>query len=264
MPSNAWDEARNAEIAMLFAVIKNEGKANFTTVASQLGEGFTEAGLAAPIPFFFVDPDLRTYTTPTFDQILILRSLHPPPVIKPSSIEALITMPKTWDAAQERLLLMTVISTVDTKPSSEHWAQIAGVIGDGLTASAVSQKFYKLKRESEKLLSGDGAAAAPAPPATPASGTKATDKTPKSSIGKRKGRASADPEADDDNAATATPSKKTKKTTAAKIKKENKKDDEVKTEATDATNGNGVEGTANGAAEGDEVEANKVANKNGI
>ena len=47
-------------------------------------------------------------------------------------------MPKTWDAAQERLLLMTVISTVDTKPSSEHWAQIAGVIGDGLTASAVS------------------------------------------------------------------------------------------------------------------------------
>lgn len=49
MPGNKWDEARNAEVAMLFAfidILKDGGKmTDFEGVAAKLGEGFTEAGV---------------------------------------------------------------------------------------------------------------------------------------------------------------------------------------------------------------------------
>ena len=76
MPSNNWDEARNFEVAMLFAVIeilKNGGKmADFEGVAAKLGEGFTEASvrfvcvcliLSDATVFFIHQPQLRY---PTF------------------------------------------------------------------------------------------------------------------------------------------------------------------------------------------------------
>jgi hypothetical protein len=49
MPGNNWDEGRTAEIAMLFSLINllkdGGGKLDFTAVAADLGEGFTEAGV---------------------------------------------------------------------------------------------------------------------------------------------------------------------------------------------------------------------------
>jgi hypothetical protein len=109
------------------------------------------------------------------------------------------------------------------------------------------QKFYKLKKESEKLLAANGDDAATAP-ATPAS-TKATKAT-KSSTGKRTKAAAAadDAAADDDAAAAGTPTKKarTKKTTtAAKVKDEPEAEEGVKSESDGAASGGEANSNAN-------------------
>jgi hypothetical protein len=105
------------------------------------------------------------------------------------------------------------------------------------------QKFYKLKKEAEKLLAANADGAAPA---TPAPAAKAPAKTPGKSTGKRKAAAATgDAEADHD----ATPTKRSKKTAASKIKSEpvvrDDDDKEVKSEGESGdTNGNNGEATA--------------------
>ncbi|KAK5050077.1 hypothetical protein LTR84_004197 [Exophiala bonariae] len=74
-------------------------------------------------------------------------------------------MPFKWDAMAERNLLLHVIGEMNG-PGAAIWEGVAAKLGGGLNGNACSQKFYKLKKESEKLLSGDGAdTPAPAKPA---------------------------------------------------------------------------------------------------
>ncbi|KAL2393952.1 hypothetical protein ABEF93_001026 [Exophiala dermatitidis] len=58
----------------------------------------------------------------------------------------------TWTAERERRMLLLAISSADLKPSADTWATVAALLGEGLTPSAVSQKYYKLRNESAKLL----------------------------------------------------------------------------------------------------------------
>lgn len=119
-------------------------------------------------------------------------------------------MPFKWTPEAERAMLLTVVKQLDTKINPDVFEKVAEVLGEGVNANGCSfvlsyaqgfsysanisshrQKFYKLKRESEALYSGGGAAA----PATPATGsskkaaakTKATSKsTAKATSAKRK------------------------------------------------------------------------------
>jgi len=54
---------------------------------------------------------------------------------------------------------LLAISSANLRPSADTWQRVAGLLGDGLTASAVSQKYYKLRKESDTQ--------AGTPPATP-------------------------------------------------------------------------------------------------
>ncbi|KAJ9604621.1 hypothetical protein H2200_010735 [Cladophialophora chaetospira] len=68
-------------------------------------------------------------------------------------------MPYQWNAERERKMLLLAISSANLRPSADTWQRVAALLGDGLTASAVSQKYYKLRKESD--------AQAGTPPATP-------------------------------------------------------------------------------------------------
>ncbi|KIW92913.1 uncharacterized protein Z519_06762 [Cladophialophora bantiana CBS 173.52] len=86
-------------------------------------------------------------------------------------------MPFKWDAASERNLLLFAIAEM-SPPATSIWPRVAEKLGNDLNASACSQKFYKLKKESEKLLhQGDSTVGGDA--ATPFKDAK-TAKTPAS------------------------------------------------------------------------------------
>ncbi|KIW13766.1 hypothetical protein PV08_08957 [Exophiala spinifera] len=115
-------------------------------------------------------------------------------------------MPYKWTPESERALLLLAFAEV-APPAATVWNKVAEQLGNGLSGSACSQKFYKLKKESEKLLSEDGTAPGPTTPAT-----SATKKEKHSTSRKRKA------EADD---ATDTPAKKTnRKLCAVEVKTE--------------------------------------------
>ncbi|EXJ93697.1 hypothetical protein A1O1_02089 [Capronia coronata CBS 617.96] len=63
-------------------------------------------------------------------------------------------MPYQWTAERERRMLLFAISSANLRPSADTWAAVAALLGEGLTASAVSQKYYKLRNESAKILEG--------------------------------------------------------------------------------------------------------------
>ncbi|KIX08930.1 uncharacterized protein Z518_00008 [Rhinocladiella mackenziei CBS 650.93] len=116
-------------------------------------------------------------------------------------------MPFKWDVASERDLLLCVIGEM-TPPATSIWPAVAEKLGGGLNGSACSQKFYKLKRESEKLLETDGSpGTAPATPSTKpvgkAGGTKRKkntdvndDETPASSKVKKAKKLATEPNND--------------------------------------------------------------------
>jgi len=46
-------------------------------------------------------------------------------------------MPFTWTAERERQMLLLAISEADLKPTTQTWVIVAGILGEGLTPSAV-------------------------------------------------------------------------------------------------------------------------------
>ncbi|KAL9616180.1 MAG: hypothetical protein Q9160_008933 [Pyrenula sp. 1 TL-2023] len=128
----------------------------------------------------------------------------------------------TWDDTNKLRLLLLVIDKCEAKIGVENWKAVAESMGGGATASAgsvapplkfeltiifSSQKFYKLKKESEQLVSANGASSAPSAPNTP--------KTPRSRKRKHNGDGNGDGNGED-----VTPKKKRnvkeKKTPAVK------------------------------------------------
>ncbi|KEF53550.1 uncharacterized protein A1O9_10525 [Exophiala aquamarina CBS 119918] len=65
-------------------------------------------------------------------------------------------MPYQWTAERERQMLLLAISRANLRPSADTWTAVAALLGGGLSASAVSQKYYKLRNESDKKLQGAG------------------------------------------------------------------------------------------------------------
>ncbi|KAJ9644258.1 hypothetical protein H2204_001609 [Knufia peltigerae] len=72
-------------------------------------------------------------------------------------------MPYKWTPESERALLLLAFAEV-APPAATIWQSVAEKLGGGLSGSACSQKFYKLKKESEKLLGEDGTATAATTP----------------------------------------------------------------------------------------------------
>ncbi|KIW28969.1 uncharacterized protein PV07_04820 [Cladophialophora immunda] len=102
-------------------------------------------------------------------------------------------MPFKWDPASERNLLLFAIAEM-SPPSTSIWPKVAEKLGNDLNANACSQKFYKLKKESEKLLQqGDTTVSGDA--VTPVKEAK-TPKTPgsKAASGKKRKGTDADHE----------------------------------------------------------------------
>ncbi|KIW79323.1 hypothetical protein Z517_05935 [Fonsecaea pedrosoi CBS 271.37] len=83
-------------------------------------------------------------------------------------------MSNPWNDATEKLLLFSMIEEPDNC-SRAKFEQAAVAIGGGVSANACRQKFYKLKKEGEKLLQQDDAAVS-SDPATPVK--EKTTKTP--------------------------------------------------------------------------------------
>ena len=46
-------------------------------------------------------------------------------------------MPYQWSAEKERRMLLLAISSANLRPSADTWQRVAGLLGEGLTASAV-------------------------------------------------------------------------------------------------------------------------------
>ncbi|OAL37847.1 hypothetical protein AYO20_02680 [Fonsecaea nubica] len=98
-------------------------------------------------------------------------------------------MPFKWDAASERNLLLFALAEM-SPPAASIWPRVADKLGNDLNANACSQKFYKLRKESEKLLQQDDAAAS-GDSATPVKEPKTT-KTPNSKAASGRKRKGAD------------------------------------------------------------------------
>ncbi|KAK5275058.1 hypothetical protein LTR40_013721, partial [Exophiala xenobiotica] len=112
-------------------------------------------------------------------------------------------MPFKWDAESERALLLMVIAEM-SPPTTAIWPNVAERLGRGLSDSACSQKFYKLKKEAEKILGTDG----PGTATTPKTPTAKADKTtPRKSTGGGKRK-----KADNVDDVEETPTKKKKAT----------------------------------------------------
>ncbi|KIX99280.1 uncharacterized protein Z520_04856 [Fonsecaea multimorphosa CBS 102226] len=110
-------------------------------------------------------------------------------------------MPFKWDPASERNLLLYAIAEMNAPPTS-IWPRVAEKLGNDLNGNACSQKFYKLKKESEKILQGDATVRGDA--ATPVKEAK-TAKAPASKATSGKKRKAADP---DDGEDVKTPTKR--------------------------------------------------------
>ncbi|CAK3834153.1 Hypothetical predicted protein [Lecanosticta acicola] len=82
-------------------------------------------------------------------------------------------MGKSWDDASEKQLLLSVIHVLNV--TAPDWNRVAAMMGEGYTASAVMQKFNKIKKACKEQY-GDAAASPPpftaTPKATPGSGAK--------------------------------------------------------------------------------------------
>ncbi|EHY54881.1 hypothetical protein HRR83_005859 [Exophiala dermatitidis] len=123
-------------------------------------------------------------------------------------------MPFKWDAESERNLLIAAIGEMSAPPTT-IWPAVAERLGHGLNGNACSQKFYKLKKESEKLLGENDTNTAPKTPKTSARKTN-----PSSTGTKRKRRAPEEAE---------TPTKLAKKEeTPSKSSVKQELDDDVK------------------------------------
>ncbi|KIW68082.1 hypothetical protein PV04_04050 [Phialophora macrospora] len=68
-------------------------------------------------------------------------------------------MPYQWTAEKERKMLLLAISAANLRPSTVIWQRVADRLGGGLTASAISQKYYKLRKDYDPQ--------AGSPPTTP-------------------------------------------------------------------------------------------------
>ncbi len=166
-----------------------------------------------------------------------------------------------WDSESERQLLVLVISEM-SPPGSSIWPSVADKLGRGLNGNACryyrtftlltdiasisifalllrawhtantmySQKFYKLKRESEKRL-GTGGAANGTDPKTPTKAKANAKTTP--GTGKSGGKRKKPSDSTDDATTDApTPTKKTKAAVKAEPEPE-EEDKKVKPEKTD-------------------------------
>ncbi|EXJ91517.1 hypothetical protein A1O3_00065 [Capronia epimyces CBS 606.96] len=89
-------------------------------------------------------------------------------------------MPYQWTAERERRMLLLAISRTNLRPSADTWEAVAALLGEGLSASAVSQKYYKLRNESMKLLQGQEGSAPRTPTKRKASPDEEEKKTPPS------------------------------------------------------------------------------------
>ncbi|KAL9109616.1 MAG: hypothetical protein Q9227_005796 [Pyrenula ochraceoflavens] len=140
--------------------------------------------------------------------------------------------PKQWDDTAKLRLLMLVIDKCEAKLSTKNWEEVANAFGGGITASAVSQKFYKLKKECEKLQStsgggGGGGGDSSSAPTTP-----------------RKRKPKTEPETDEDG--DHSPKRKNKKA-APRMKPQGGDEndsggDGIKVEPEFGDNGNGFDG----------------------
>ncbi|KAK5462704.1 hypothetical protein LTS15_002416 [Exophiala xenobiotica] len=120
-------------------------------------------------------------------------------------------MPFKWDAESERALLLMVIAEM-SPPMTAIWPNVAERLGRGLSDSACSQKFYKLKKEAEKILGTDGPGTATTPKTPTAKADKATPRKTTGG-GKRK-------KADSGEDVEETPTKKKKATVKVEVKSE--------------------------------------------
>ncbi|KIX08927.1 uncharacterized protein Z518_00005 [Rhinocladiella mackenziei CBS 650.93] len=84
-------------------------------------------------------------------------------------------MPYQWTAERERRMLLLAISSANLRPSTDTWTTVAALLGEGLTASAVSQKYYKLRNESARLFEGQSGST----PSTPAKRKASNDEEEK-------------------------------------------------------------------------------------
>ncbi|KKY28448.1 hypothetical protein UCRPC4_g00616 [Phaeomoniella chlamydospora] len=184
-------------------------------------------------------------------------------------------MPFSWTVDAERQMLFLVIGNMASNPSRETFQKVADTLGGGLNCSAVSQKFYKLKKESEKITneanngsageSSTAAAAASSQPATP--GPSTPIKTPTTGRGRGRKRKSdaaetTTPGAEGGDTPASTPAKKArgrKKGTAVANGSAKKSAVTVKEEDNDLREGeNGALGGAVGATTGVKVKTEKT------
>ncbi|KIV86596.1 hypothetical protein PV11_02196 [Exophiala sideris] len=89
-------------------------------------------------------------------------------------------MPYQWNAERERRMLLLAISSANLRPSADTWTKVAALLGEGLTPSAVSQKYYKLRNESAKLFEGQPSSTPSTPTKRKASDDEDEKKTPPS------------------------------------------------------------------------------------
>ncbi|KAI1615343.1 hypothetical protein EDD36DRAFT_462859 [Exophiala viscosa] len=100
-----------------------------------------------------------------------------------------------WDNESERALLLLAITEMQA-PKSTVWPAVAEKLGGGLNASACSQKFYKLKKESEKLLGGGDTATTNAPTTPKTTKVKGENGTTGRATGGKRKKATTDQDAD--------------------------------------------------------------------
>ncbi|OAG45144.1 hypothetical protein AYO21_00492 [Fonsecaea monophora] len=93
-------------------------------------------------------------------------------------------MPYQWTAERERRMLILAISAANLRPSADTWQRVAALLGEGLTPSAVSQKYYKLRNDMAKMVGEQGVPT----PSTPTKRKAEPDdetKTPPSKRGRK-------------------------------------------------------------------------------
>ncbi|OAP57774.1 hypothetical protein AYL99_08512 [Fonsecaea erecta] len=94
-------------------------------------------------------------------------------------------MPYQWTAERERRMLLCAISSANLRPSADTWQQVATLLGEGLTPSAVSQKYYKLRHEMAKVFEEQGVPNSTPAPTTPTKRKAEYDNEKKSPPSKR-------------------------------------------------------------------------------
>ncbi|KAK7902322.1 hypothetical protein LTR67_001967 [Exophiala xenobiotica] len=118
-------------------------------------------------------------------------------------------MASKWTKETEQKLLFAVMTPADIKPD---WGSISKAMGPDFTGESCRQKFYKLKKEAEKILGTDG----PGTATTPKTPTAKADKTtPRKSTGGGKRK-----KADSVDDVEETPTKKKKANVKVEVKSE--------------------------------------------